>query len=874
MSLGVIAGCNQFERTNPADPGGENFQPATIKGTVISTTGISLNGAEVSISISDGEDISARVSTDEEGRYIIPNVLPEKTYTVTASKVEEYSTESKKVLAKTGEVSIVDFELRDIEKPTIVHEPVSGRNSGDEIAIIVNATDNESVLEVKIFYRIATEESFIDSLLEETSDDTYTGVIPSDVVVAAGVHYYIYVEDFNGNTATSGSNNEPHLINVTPSSTSIPIPLPSPTPSSTPDPVSPTNSTVVASPITVNADGLSLSSVTVTLKDTGDDPLNGHSIVVSSGDHPTTITPSSGTTNSSGQTVFVIKSTQEGVATITATDTTDNVIISNTATIAFTDVAPPGSITGFTVAPGSTNGEITGSWTNPSEGDLEGVKFIYRTDGVFPTSVTDGTELSDEPATPSASGNTTWSGLNPEATYHITGFAYDEVPSYSPGTSANIGIKPRDLTSPAAVASFIAIGGRKQVFLKWMNPSDSDFAGVKILRKEGGYPTDPDDSGASEVYDNTGLSYTDIGLTDGISYYYRAYAHDEVANFSPDAQANVTLESWDKMIGSGAASSVAVDSTDGSVYVVGRGINLVMGSSSGDWWIKKYSSSGGEIWERKFDAGSNDGANSVAVNQSDGSVYVAGYGFDLISGTSQADWWIKKFDSSGVEDTTNWDKQIDFGNQNSESANSVAIDPADGSVYVAGYGRDLVGSSGQDWWIKKFTPSGTEDTTFWDMKINSSGSQQDSSESVAIDPADGSVYVAGFGSNLVSGSSGQDWWIKKFDSGGNEDTLGWNKKYDASDSDELNSVAVASDGSVYAVGSFDSDPVNGDSDWWIKKFDSSGNEDTVGWDKKLDASDSDELNSVAVASDGSVYVVGADDTGWWIKKFSSDGVEK
>ena len=805
MSFGVIAGCNQFERTNPADPGGENFQPATIEGTVISTTGISLNGAEVSISISDGEDISARVSTDEEGRYIIPDVLPEKTYTVMASKVEEYSTESKKVIAKTGEVSIVDFELRDIEKPTIVHEPVSAGNSGDEIAIIVNATDNESVLEVKIFYRKATEESFTDSLLEETSEDTYTGVIPSDVVVAAGVHYYIYVEDFNGNTATSGSNNEPHLINVTPSSTSIPSPLPSPTPSSTPDPVSPTNSTVVASPTTVKADGLSLSSVTVTLKDTGEDPLNGHSIVVSSGDHPTTIAPSSGTTNSSGQTVFVVKSTQEGVATITATDTTDNVVISNTATIAFTDVAPPGNITGFTVAPGSTNGEITGSWTNPSEGDLEGVKFIYRTDGVFPTSLTDGIELSDEPATPSASGNTTWSGLNPEATYHITGFAYDEVPSYSPGTSANIGIKPRDLTSPAAVASFIAIGGRKQVFLNWMNPSDSDFAGVKILRKEGGYPTGPDDSGATEVYDNTGLSYTDTGLTDGISYYYRSYAHDEVANYSPGAQANVTLESWDKMIGSGEAYSVALDSTDGSVYVVGYGQNLVTGSSFGDWWIKKYSSSGGEIWERKFDAGSNnDGANSVAVNQSDGSVYVAGDGFDLISGTSQSDWWIKKLDSSGVEDTTNWDKQIDFGNpfgQNSESAQSVAIDPTDGSVYVAGRGFNLVtGSSSTDWWIKKFTPAGTEDTTFWDKKINGLGSQ-DSSKSVAV-AADGSVYVAGYGSSLVPGSSNCDWWIKKFDSNGNEDTVGWNKKYDGSGAcDEAESVRIdPTDGSVYVAG--------------------------------------------------------------------------
>jgi hypothetical protein len=398
--------------------------------------------------------------------------------------------------------------------------------------------------------------------------------------------------------------------------------------------VSPTNSTVAAAPASVGADGVSTSAVTVTLKDANGNPISGHSVTVSSGSHATTIAPPSGTTDASGQAIFTVKSTQEGTAMITATDTTANVVITNTSSITFTDVTPPtnvtnlvatpgdrlvsltwtasvssdvsgykvytkvgagpydsgvdvgkvvsyqkasltngtsytfkvtaydevpnessgaeagpsvpyeitppGNITGFTVVQGSANGQITGSWTNPSDIDFVGVRFRYRTDGIFPASTTDGTLLGDKTGSPGAADSVTWSGLDPETTYYIRGFAYDDeaTPNYASGTNAPTGIKPRDLTSPANVSSFTATPGDRQITLNWTNPTDVDFAGVRVVRKVGSAPASTADG--TVVYNSTGTSYTDTNLDNATTYYYKAFAYDEVPNFSSGAAANAT----------------------------------------------------------------------------------------------------------------------------------------------------------------------------------------------------------------------------------------------------------------------------------------------------------------------------------------------
>ncbi|MEA3249304.1 MAG: fibronectin type III domain-containing protein, partial [Patescibacteria group bacterium] len=90
-----------------------------------------------------------------------------------------------------------------------------------------------------------------------------------------------------------------------------------------------------------------------------------------------------------------------------------------------------------------------------------------------------------------------------------------------------------DTMPPANVTDFTAAPGDGEIVLTWVNPLDADFQGVIILRKESGFPTGPTDG--TVVYDGTAETHTDAGLTNGITYFYAAYAYDEVPNYASGA---------------------------------------------------------------------------------------------------------------------------------------------------------------------------------------------------------------------------------------------------------------------------------------------------------------------------------------------------
>ena len=389
---------------------------------------------------------------------------------------------------------------------------------------------------------------------------------------------------------------------------------------------------------------------------------------------------------------------------------------------------------------------------------------------------------------------------------------------------------------------------------------------------------------------------------------------------------------WDKRINNGSndiASMVRIDGS-GNVYVVGQGSNLINGTSNLDWWIKKFSGNGVEDttnWDKKFNGGNATGpdqARAVAIDSS-GNVYVVGNGRELVTaGTSSTDWWIKKinsngvedltwdkkfngglatgpddlfavvvdstgsvyvagsadiwikkFNSSGTEDTVNWDKKFD-GNTAADALYSLALDSS-GNVYVVGSGTNLVGATGLDWWIKKFSSAGVEDLT-WNKKISSAGNAADEAKYVAIDPV-GNVFVVGYGTNLVSGTSSFDMWIKKFSSSGVED-MSWDKKIDGNGSaDQAFGCTVDNLGQLYLAGTGSN--IAGPAtalDMWIKKYSATGVEDVANWDKKISSSGgvSDAGLSVALDASGKVFVSGigtnlvsgTSGVDWWIKKFN------
>jgi CSLREA domain-containing protein len=110
-------------------------------------------------------------------------------------------------------------------------------------------------------------------------------------------------------------------------------------------PASPTLSTVRASSPSVPADGATASTITVTLKDSGGNPVAGRTVTLSAGSGSSTIATVSGTTGGSGVAAFTVKDVTAQTVAYTAHDTTDGVVVTQTASVTFTALGSAGGLT-------------------------------------------------------------------------------------------------------------------------------------------------------------------------------------------------------------------------------------------------------------------------------------------------------------------------------------------------------------------------------------------------------------------------------------------------------------------------------------------------------------------------------------------------
>jgi hypothetical protein len=128
------------------------------------------------------------------------------------------------------------------------------------------------------------------------------------------------------------------------------------------------------------------------------------------------------------------------------------------------------------------------------------------------------------------------SGLAPGTTYHAR-ITTSNVGGQTTVSSDFIFTTTIDVTSPSNV-TLTATAGDAQVLLTWTVPGDPDFSGTKIVRRTDGFPTGPNDG--TVVYNGSGTSHSDTGLTNGTTYYYGAYAYDTSNNFASGALASAT----------------------------------------------------------------------------------------------------------------------------------------------------------------------------------------------------------------------------------------------------------------------------------------------------------------------------------------------
>ena len=151
----------------------------------------------------------------------------------------------------------------------------------------------------------------------------------------------------------------------------------------------------------------------------------------------------------------------------------DKILITDSAShpSSLGDTTPPGDVTNFTATPG--DGEVTLSWTNPSDSDFAGVMIRYRTD-TWPVDYNDGQLVCNKTGEPGSSDSFVHTGLQNGITYYYSAFTYDSSGNYShtahasatPGASggqtnqpptASISASPASGESPLTV-SFSGMG--------------------------------------------------------------------------------------------------------------------------------------------------------------------------------------------------------------------------------------------------------------------------------------------------------------------------------------------------------------------------------------------------------------------------------
>ena len=231
---------------------------------------------------------------------------------------------------------------------------------------------------------------------------------------------------------------------------------------------------------------------------------------------------------------------------------------SNATEISFTlnDTQAPGPPT--TLDAQSGVGTVTLTWEKPDEKDIKGYRLYRGTSPGFVANI--GTRIADEVALGPEAITFVDQGLAPCNTYYYKISSVDcasegtlsaEVFGDGPGqtadqpTAGTTNTTPTEspATPPAPPSVFNAAGRNQSVDLYWTNPTDNDLAGVLIRYSTVNYPSGPVDGTELNKFAGTpgqAMTYNHVNLSNGVTYYYSAFAYDRCGNYSSRITARAT----------------------------------------------------------------------------------------------------------------------------------------------------------------------------------------------------------------------------------------------------------------------------------------------------------------------------------------------
>ncbi len=222
--------------------------------------------------------------------------------------------------------------------------------------------------------------------------------------------------------------------------------------------------------------------------------------------------------------------------------------------------------------------------------------------------------------------------------------------------------------------------------------------------------------------------------------------------------------------GSDYAYSV-MESKDGYYVVAGSSASAdgdVLANKGGyDYWIAKLDPADGRIvWKKSYGGSGNETANSI-IESNDGNYIVSGYSAssdgDVTGNHGQNDYWILKVQST--DGALIWEKTL--GGSDRDNATSI-VEESDGTLCVAGYSYsvdgDVTGNHGlSDWWIAKLKSA--DGSMVWQKTIGGSGGNECAMSIIKND--DASFAIAGFATSndgdFSNNRGGRDFWIAKLE---------------------------------------------------------------------------------------------------------------